>query len=296
MEQPEWQSRVDNGTRAGSAAQPEILPPGAIPEPAYYGGPQPMAPPRRQRSAWQLAPATHLLMGINIGVFLLMVLRGVSATTPSGEQLVRWGANVGVLVLGGHEWWRLITATFVHAGIIHLATNMWCLYNLGLLGEPLLGSLGLVAAYLLTGIMGNLLSVAVHPGAVSGGYITDLGVVGVGASGAVFGLAGVLILLLGSRLLPVDRGEVRRLRRSVIYFAFLNFAIGFGTDVFRAPVRIDNMAHLGGFLSGLALGVPLVPKLGAERSLWLRRQWLAFGGVLLLALLGAHFISSFWHE
>jgi rhomboid protease GluP len=291
MDQPQWQSRVGNGPRV----QPEILPPGAMPEPmpdhAYQ---QPMAAPRR-RPAWQLAPATYVLMGINIAVYLLMVLSGVSPTGPNGQQLMRWGANVSVLVLAEHQWWRLVTATFVHAGIIHLATNMWCLYNLGLLGEPLLGSLGLVAAYLLTGVMGNLLSIAVHPGAVSGNNIIDIGVIGVGASGAVFGLAGVLILLLGSKLLPVDRAEVRRLRRSVIYFAFLNFAIGFGTDVFRAPVRIDNMAHLGGFLSGLVLGVPLVPKLGANRQLWVRRQWLGFGGLLLLVLLGAHFVSSFWH-
>lgn len=291
MDQPQWQSRVGNGPRA----QPEILPPGAMPDPMPdYAYQQPVAPPRR-RPTWQLAPATYLLMGINIVVYLLMVLSGVSSTAPTGPQLLRWGANVSVLVLANHEWWRLVTATFVHAGIIHLATNMWCLYNLGLLGEPLLGSFGLVAAYLLTGVMGNLLSVAVHPGTVSGNSIIDFGVIGVGASGAVFGLAGVLIPLLGSKLLPVDRAEVRRLRRSVIYFALLNFVIGFGTDVFRSPVRIDNMAHLGGFLSGLVLGVPLVPKLGADRQLWVRRQWLAFGTVLLLVVLGARFVSSFWH-
>ena len=75
-----------------------------------------------------------------------------------------WGANVGVLVLADHQWWRLVTSTFVHSGIIHIATNMWCLYNLGLLGEPLMGAFGVVAAYLLTGVVGNLLSVALHPG------------------------------------------------------------------------------------------------------------------------------------
>jgi rhomboid protease GluP len=157
-----------------------------------------------------------------------------------------------------------------------------------------MGSFGVVAAYLLTGVTGNLLSVALHPGAVSGGQITDLGAISVGASGAVFGIAGVLIPLLGSKLLPVDRTEVARLRRSVIYFAVLNFVIGFGADAFNTPIRIDNMAHLGGFLSGLLLGILLVPKLGADRKLWMRRQWLAYGSVLLLVLLGARFIASFW--
>src|SRR5882757_501254 len=296
MDQRQWQTPV----RKGPQAEPEILPPGTLPadavygykEPYGYGEPVPVPPPQRRRSGWQLAPATYILTGINIAVYLLMVLRGVSPTAPTVPQLLHWGANTGLVrlsetspvigVLAG-DWWRLITAAFVHSGIIHLATNMWCLYNLGLLGEPLLGAFGMVVAYLLTGVMGNLLSIAMHPG-----------VVGVGASGAVFGIAGVLILLLGSKLLPVNRAEVARLRRSVIYFAVLNFVIGFGADAFNTPIRIDNMAHLGGFLTGLLLGFLLVPKLGSDRQLWIRRQWVAYGSVLLLVLLGAHFVASFW--
>ena len=84
------------------------------------------------------------------------------------------------------------------------------------------------------------------------------------------------------------------MRRSVIYFAVLNFVIGFGADAFNTRVRIDNMAHLGGFLSGILLGMLLVPKLGSDRKLWIRRQWLAFGSVLLIILLGARFLASFW--
>lgn len=288
MNQQQWQTRAGNGQQA----HPEILPPGALPDYGYQQPPD-MPPPRPRRSGWQLAPATYVLTGINIAVYLLMVLRGVSPTAPTGEALLPWGANASDLVLQHGQWWRLITAAFVHSGIIHLATNMWCLYNLGLLGEPLMGPFGLVAAYLLTGVMGNLLSIAVHPGVTRYGVLYP-GVVGVGASGAVFGIAGVLILLLGSKLLPVNRAEVARLRRSVIYFAVLNFVIGFGADAFNSPIRIDNMAHLGGFLTGLLLGFLLVPKLGSDRQLWIRKQWLAFGSVLLLALLGARFVASFW--
>jgi rhomboid protease GluP len=283
MDQREW------GARAG---EPEILPPGEMPAYQYQQEPPPL--PRR-RSGWQIAPATYVLTGINVAVYLLMVLQGVSPVAPSSVQLMdHWGANVGLYVLADHQWWRLVTSTFVHSGIIHIATNMWCLYNLGLLGEPLMGAFGVFATYLLTGVSGNLLSVALHPGAVSGGRILDYGVISVGASGAVFGLAGALIPLLGSKLLPVDRAEVARLRKSVIYFAVLNFVIDFGVNAFNTPVRIDNMAHLGGFLSGLLLGVLLVPKLGTDRTQWIRRQWLAFGSVLLLVLLGAHFVASFW--
>ena len=71
---------------------------------------------------------------------------------------MHWGAdNAGAVLIGG-EWWRIVTAMFVHVGIIHLATNMWCLWNLGLLAEPLMGSAGVIAVYILTGAAGNLLS------------------------------------------------------------------------------------------------------------------------------------------
>ncbi|MGI8772243.1 MAG: rhomboid family intramembrane serine protease [Acidobacteriaceae bacterium] len=271
--------------------EPEILPPGAPdPAPSYtYQQQIPQQPPPmpgrpRRRSGWASAPATYVLCGINIAVFLLMVLNGVSATAPNSLELVHWGANYGGAVLIYGEWWRLLTATFVHVGIIHLATNMWCLWNLGLLGEPLLGPVGLLCTYLLTGIAGNLLSVGVHPE-----------VVGAGASGAVFGLAGVLILLLGSPVLPVPKAEVQRLRRSVIYFAVFNFVIGGSTWFFHTSIQIDNMAHLGGFLSGLALGLPLVPRVGSRRATYIKRQWIAYGGMLLVILLGARFIANFRH-
>ena len=91
---------------------------------------------------------------------------------------------------------------FVHVGILHLATNMWCLWNLGLLAEPLMGSFGVLAVYILTGAAGNLLSVGVNWWWYYGDWMKyhDLGVfpVGAGASGAVFGIAGALIVLLKS--------------------------------------------------------------------------------------------------
>src|SRR5271155_1069624 len=247
----------------------EILPP----ESRVYEGEAPPPRPRPSRgSRWASAPATYTLVGINCAVFLAMVLRGVSPSSPSVQELVNWGANFGGLVLAG-QWWRLLTAAFVHVGILHLATNMWCLWNLGLLGEPLLGPAGVVAVYVLTGIAGNLLSTAVHPQ-----------IVGAGASGAVFGLAGVLILLLKAKLLPVPPEEIRRLRRSVIYFALLNFVIGGTTMFLRTSIQIDNMAHLGGFLCGLALGAPLLPRIGAARYEFPVRSWAAYGGMAVLLL------------
>jgi rhomboid protease GluP len=296
-----------SGFRSGNV-QPEILPPDgradgrpdSSPEqtgPYYvpsgpdrpYGTPQPVSRQRKQVT-WAAAPATYTLLGINCAVFVGMVLSGVSFLMPTTNQLILWGANNGTLVLRYGQWWRLITAMFVHVGIIHIATNMWCLWNLGLLAEPLMGPMGVFAAYILTGLAGNLLSVARYPG-VPGGPPS---IVGAGASGAVFGLAGVLIVLLKSPLLPLPKLELKRLRWSVIQFAILNFAIGLYTAFGPSPVQIDNMAHLGGFLSGLALGVPLVPRIGAPRATFIRRRWLALGGMTFILMLMGFGLRSFW--
>src|SRR5579871_3055804 len=139
--------------RNPSDVEPEILRPGG----RYIPTPEPVV--RRRRSFWATAPATYVLVGINCAVFLAMLLNKVSLLSPTAEQLMQWGANNAGSVLIGDQWWRVVTAMFVHVGIIHLATNMWCLWNLGLLAEPLMGSFGVAAVYILTGAAGNLLSV-----------------------------------------------------------------------------------------------------------------------------------------
>ena len=125
-----------------------------------------------------------------------MLLHHVSLMSPTPIDLIHFGATVSDLVLAG-QWYRLFTATFVHVGIIHIATNMWCLWNLGMLGEPLLGPWGLAAVYGITGISGNLLSLAVSV------YLRDFSSVGAGASGAVFGISGILIIILSNKKLPI---------------------------------------------------------------------------------------------
>jgi rhomboid protease GluP len=160
---------------------------------------------------------------------------------------------------------------------------MWCLWNLGLLAEPLMGSAGLLAVYILTGAGGNLLSTFVNWWWYNADWVKfhDIGVfpVGAGASGAVFGIAGALIILLKSHRLPVPALELHKLRRSVIYFAAINlvigFSISFGTMVAHSGMQIDNMAHLGGFSSGLLFAAPMVPLLGSPRDLFLFRRRIA---------------------
>lgn len=275
----------------GSSPQipaPEILPPEGTAPPT-----QPRE--RRNRSTWEIAPATHLLMGANILVFLWMLAGHVSFLSPSPDDLLAHGANNAGAILFYGEWWRIVTAMFVHVGIIHLATNMWCLWNLGLLAEPLLGSWGVIAAYILSGAAGNLLSTFVnqwryHPPA---GEVGLFGPVGAGASGAVFGLAGVLIVLLKSPLLPVPRAELNGLRKSVITFAAINLVIGLGTMIPGSIVRIDNMAHVGGFACGLAFAAPLVPRIGAPRQKFELRRRLAVAMVVLLLTLFGFYLAQF---
>jgi rhomboid protease GluP len=262
---------------------PEILPPQS----------QYAPPPPRPRRRWASAPATYLLVGINCAVFLLMVLRGVSAWSPTVGQLMYFGAdNAGSVLIDG-QWWRIVTAMFVHVGFIHIALNMWCLWNLGLLAEPLMGSFGLFAVYILTGAAGNLLSTGwnwyrpMHDG------VNIVFPTGAGASGAVFGIAGALIVLLKSKRLPIPQQELKRLRKSVIYFAAINLVIGLSVGLANgiAGVEIDNSAHIGGFICGLLFAVPLVPRIGSPRGEFQTCMRLAVASIVILLVLFGFYVA-----
>jgi len=161
----------------------------------------------------------------------------------SQQQSVLWGANWGPLTLSG-DYWRLVTAGFLHGNIIHIATNMWCLWSLGPICERFFGKWQTVAIYLLTGVGGALLSIAYNPERME-----------VGASGAVFGIVGALIVGLKFGDFSLSEGHRKAILSSVISFAVINFILGFGITGFGG--NIDNLCHLGGFVSGLIVGLPL---------------------------------------
>jgi rhomboid protease GluP len=268
-----------------SPPQPEILPPQG-----EYAPPRPPRPRRR----WASAPATYLLVGINCAVFLWMAARGASVWMPTVDQLMQFGADRCNNVLIDGEWWRIVTAMFVHVGILHLATNMWCLWNLGLLAEPLMGSFGLIAVYILTGAAGNLLSTAwnwVFPFHDPSG--APFFQAGAGASGAVFGIAGALIVLLKSKRLPIPQYELKRLRKSVIYFAVINLVIGLSVNFGSGftGVEIDNSAHIGGCLCGLLFAVPLVPRIGSPRSEFQTRMRIAVSAIVIVLVLFGFYVA-----
>jgi rhomboid protease GluP len=280
----------------------ESSPPPPIPDflPPDAGFNSPPPPVRRPRPSWSYAPATYVLVGINCLVFLVMVAHHVSVGNPNSDQLLFWGAdNAGNVLIQG-QWWRIVTAMFVHVGFLHLALNMWCLWNLSLLAEPLMGSAGVLEVYILTGAAGNLLSTFVNWLWFNQDWVKfhDLRVfpVGAGASGAVFGIAGALIILLNSHRLPVPSLELKRLRKSVIYFAAINLVLGlsisFGTMVAHSGLSIDNMAHLGGFSCGLLFAAPMLPRIGSPRDLFLFRRRVAVGMVVGILVLFGFFLAQ----
>jgi rhomboid protease GluP len=254
-----------DGTEYTRQRQPEIIPPGQeIPT-------QPAPPPRPR------FPLTTGLIAINIAVFLLMVFTGASATNPAPRDILRWGANFAPYTLGGQSW-RLITSVFLHYGIIHLLVNMWALWNLGALTEMIFGRKFYLPIYLLTGIAGNIASLAVHPGGI-----------GAGASGAIFGLAGAMISVLKLAKLPAPRNAMRGTLRSLLWFAAFNLFFGY------AVPGIDNAAHLGGFICGLILGALLSwARYVGEGSRPLVR-WASIALVALLLFMGFVSLKRAYH-
>lgn len=209
-------------------------------------------------------PAMAALVAINISVFIAMVINGGSPMQFSGEVLIRWGANYGPLTIGG-EYWRLITAGFVHGGIVHLAFNMWCLWSLCQLAERLFGSLITVGVYLLTGVAGALLSIALNHGRLE-----------VGASGAIFGIAGAILSGIKFGNVSVGPMQRRQIFSSLIFFVIINLTIGL------AP-GIDNWCHLGGLVSGMIFGVPLATAQASGKKSF---EWatLVLAGFILAAV------------
>jgi membrane associated rhomboid family serine protease/Flp pilus assembly protein TadD len=195
---------------------------------------------------------TQVIFGINVAVFIGMVLATSSVSGFPGETRVLWGSNFGPYTLSG-QWWRLVTYMFLHGDLMHIGFNMWCLWDLGALCESLYGRWTFASIYFITGIGAGLASVAWNPGVNS-----------VGASGAIFGLAGALIasFYLGEFSMPSF--AIRGALRSLVFFAGFNLLFG---GVFPG---IDNAAHIGGLVTGLVLGA-LIARAAPEHDNQIRR-------------------------
>lgn len=226
------------------------------------------------------ATVTKTLVAANCLLFLAMAISSQSFFLPSSETLVAWGSNSGPKTLAG-EYWRLVSCMFLHIGVIHLAVNMWGLWQLGQFVERLVGNVGFLLLYMVSGIAGSLASVFWRPEVNSAG-----------ASGALFGIFGTLMGFLVLRRNSIPRRILGELRKSVVSVLLINLAIGF------SATGIDTAAHLGGlaagFLGGLVLSQRLDRATGLSRGAHnLVLGTLAMAGVLI-ALMWAPPVPTDW--
>ncbi|HEX2935912.1 MAG TPA: rhomboid family intramembrane serine protease [Bacteroidales bacterium] len=178
-------------------------------------------------------------------IFLVMVFSGLGLISFRGADLLNWGANFRPNVLHG-EYWRLFTSTFLHGGLMHLLMNMYGLLFIGLFLEPILKSKRFILLYVITGIIASVSSIWWHTATVS-----------IGASGAIFGMYGIFLALLLTKLFPKD--FQKSFLASTLVFVGYNLLYGLTGG-------IDNAAHTGGLVSGMLIGYLIYPQLKEERE------------------------------
>lgn len=184
---------------------------------------------------------TPIIIDLNILIFIIMFFSGLGLISFNANDLLSWGANFKPLTTKG-EWWRLLTNTFLHGGLMHILANMYGLLFVGIFLEPKLGKTKFTIIYLTTGILASIASLYLHNATVS-----------IGASGAIFGLYGVFLALLLTKSFPKDFSKT--FLTSTLIFIVYNLLMGF------ASAGIDNAAHIGGLLSGFIIGLILYPDL-----------------------------------
>jgi membrane associated rhomboid family serine protease len=209
---------------------------------------------------------TKALVALNVGIYLLQLAQGASVDANSG-----WIYEKGVLVVeavdsSGHlvglahgEWWRLLSAAFLHHGPIHLALNMLALWWFGQALEAALGRWRFLLLYLVSGLAGSAGALLLDPGALT-----------VGASGAIFGILGAAIVL--------ERQQTYVLGGSALGLLVVNLAFTF------AVPNISIGGHLGG-LAGGALGVLALSRFGRGHAVYGRPGLLGIVGLVAIGVL-----------
>jgi rhomboid protease GluP len=181
-------------------------------------------------------PLTYSIIGINIFLFLISAILSRSIVDMDMQTLVDMGALYGPLTVLKGEWWRLFTAMFLHGGMTHILMNMFSLYLIGRGVEVYFEKKAYVAIYLFSGLIGGLASLYMHPNSV-----------GIGASGAIFGVFGALA---GFFLAHRDKiaTHSREFMKDFAVVLGLNFVLGLSIP------SIDVSAHIGGLIIGLIGG------------------------------------------
>ena len=204
---------------------------------------------------------TMMILLINVGLYVVTVVYSMGAGNEGafmnldGQTLYRFGAKFRGSILQQGEWWRLITAGFLHGGLMHIGMNMWVLYDLGATVEEIYGANRYITFYLLSTAGGFLAST----------FFSDS--LSIGASAGLFGLIGVMIAL-GVRSQTATGAAIRGM-----YIRWAIMGLLFGLLPF---FRVDNAAHLGGLATGFATayfaGTPRISSSTGEQG-WRLTAW-----------------------
>jgi rhomboid protease GluP len=192
---------------------------------------------------------TWVLIALNVLVWAVMALSGSNGMNSDSRTLLEWGANSAFEVVEHGQWWRLLTAAFLHAGAMHLAMNMVGLYSAGVTVERLYGRSLHALIYFGAALVGNGLSL----------HFSAHRAVSIGASGAVFGVFGAMLVGLYRHHEELPRAFRKQSLTSVGFFIVYSLVQGF------ASPRIDNAAHVGGLVAGCVLAWLLPRRLDMDR-------------------------------
>ncbi len=185
-----------------------------------------VAPQRRASTTPALV--TRVLIALNVGIYLVTAVQGSGINAPGGSLFDKW-ALYGPAVAHG-DWWRLITAAFLHANIIHIGFNMLALWWFGAPVEEYLGRARFLGLYAASGLAGSAGALVAAPTAVT-----------VGASGAIFGILGAMLIL--------EWQATGRLGGNALTLIVINLAIGFAYNGSGGNISIGG--HIGGLIVGL---------------------------------------------
>jgi membrane associated rhomboid family serine protease/Flp pilus assembly protein TadD len=229
--------------------------------------------PKRPRVplSFYLHSPTVWLIAINVLMYLVTGVASHSISKINNEVLLRFGANFGILTLGGQPW-RLLTCTFLHGDFLHILLNMWALLNLGILAEILFGRRSFLGMYFISGLAASIVSVSWHFHTGNPSIFT------VGASGAIFGIAGALIPALALQKNARLRTALSGNLVGIVIFVVYTVAYGF------REAHIDNSAHLGGLACGLILGVALPSSPGGDEEEHYGRRLIIFAVAITATL------------